>query len=134
MRLSARLSKLEKALSPKKQPLNLTGEEAKVFRYEIACSMLAADRFPNLKERFAAIAEEFTAEVKSRLLQPIEDLYPRHAEYVRQMWISSGRKSQYISPLVGSDYDGWWLPDLMDRRLAVRRRPSIIALISASGH
>ena len=128
MRISRRLARLEYALPPART-VERTREEERILFYEAARGSVALKKFPALQDRLAAFSDRTAAEMRRKAALPLTDLYREHIDYVEEMWVVSGRVLPFIPPVVGSDYDEWFLPGLAERRLAVRRRPSVIAVI-----
>lgn len=134
MRISGRLAKLEYALPPA-QTVERTREEERILCYELARAFVKLNKFPALQDRLVAYADQTAAEICRKAALPLTDQYRDHISYVEEMWVVSGRVLPFIPPVVGSNGDEWFLPGLAERRLAVRRRPSVVALIgdTASG-
>lgn len=128
MRISRRLAKLESALPPVRT-VERTREEERILCYEVARAFVELKKFPALQDRLVAFADQTAAEICRKAALPLTDQYREHIDYVEEMWVVSGHVLPFVPPVVGSNYDGWSVPGLAERRLAVRRRPSVIALI-----
>ncbi|MXO93257.1 hypothetical protein GRI62_06505 [Erythrobacter arachoides] len=97
--------------------------------YEMAQALITVGKFPNMQERLTDYASRTASEIRRKAAMPMTDIYRRHIQYVEEMWVASGRTLPFVPPVLGSDHDEWFLSGLAERRLAVRRRPSVIALI-----
>lgn len=130
MKIKARLQKLEGKI-PKSSPESLYSlEDIQVARYEIARILIAADRLNVLSADLIPDVNHFEEAVRSQARMQAGDQYKRHLDnWVTKMWLVNGNSLPFISPVIGSEYDDWELPDLSARRLSVRLRGSIIALI-----
>ena len=128
MRISRRLAKLEYSLPPART-VERTREEERILHYEVARAFVELKKFPALQDRLAAYADQTAAEICRKAALPLTNQYRDHINYIEEMWVASGRVLPFVPPVVGSNYDEWFLPGLAERRLAVRRRPSVIALI-----
>jgi hypothetical protein len=49
--------------------------------------------------------------------------------YVADVWKARWGHDRYLPPVVGSEYDDWEMPDLFERRVAIRHCPIITNLI-----
>jgi hypothetical protein len=128
MTIARRLAKLESVLPPA-PAVGWTYEEERVFLYELALAVIRAGKCPQLHERLKACADRIAGEIRRTASRPMTDIYRNHISYVEDMWVVSGRTLPFVPPVLGSDNDDWFLPGLTERRIAVRRRPSVIALI-----
>jgi hypothetical protein len=128
MKISRRLKNLECALPPA-PPMELTKEERRVAFYEAAKALLQVGKFPALRERLAEYVSQTASEIRRKASHEMTDRYREHIQYQEDMWVASGRSLPFIPPVLGFDGDEWFWPGLAERRLAVRRRPSVIALI-----
>lgn len=128
MTIARRLAKLENAFPPV-TTAGWTREEERVLLYELALAVIRAGKSPYLHDRLRSYSDAFALDIRRTISRPITDLYQDHIQYVEDMWVASGRKLPFVPPIIGPDYDDWFLPGLAERRIAVRRRPSIIALI-----
>src|SRR3546814_745824 len=63
---------------------------------------------------------------------------PQFQDYLQRQvepgWRQSGRTEPFIPPIVGWEYDDWFTPNIVQRRLAIRRRPSIVRLLGETAH
>ena len=128
MTIGRRLAKLECALPPAPTG-GRTWEEERVLLYELAHALVRTGKFPALQERLAAYVNRIEGEICRKAAHPLTDVYRQHISCVEEMWVVSGRVLPFIPPVLGTNSDEWFLPGLAERRLAVRRRPSVIALI-----
>jgi hypothetical protein len=128
MKIGRRLAKLECALPPT-PTLERTNEEQRILVYELAQALLRIGKSSSIQERLTEYASRTESEIRRKAAMPMTDIYRGHIQYVEEMWLVSGRTQPFVPPLLGSDYDEWFLPGLAERRLVMRRRPSVIALI-----
>ena len=128
MTLSRRLAKLEVALPPM-PAFQRTSEEEEILIYEIAIAILKTERLQALHVRLAKFVARIANEIRRKAAYPLSDVYRDHIDYVEEMWVASGRTLPFVPPVLGSNHDEWFLPGLAARRIAVRRRPSVVALI-----
>lgn len=128
MSLGRRLAKLEVALPPTPS-FQRTREEEQILLYELSIAVLKTDRLQALHVRLAKFVARTANEIRRKAAYPLSDVYVDHISYVEEMWVVSGRTLPFVPPVLGSNYDEWFLPGLSARRVAVRGRPSVVALI-----
>lgn len=128
MTVARRLAKLESALPPAATS-GRTYEEERVLLYELALAIIRVGKSPHLHDRLRVLSDAIARDIRRTVSRPITGLYRNHIDYVEEMWVVSGRKLPYVPPIIGPDYEDWFLPGLAERRIELRRRPSIVALI-----
>jgi hypothetical protein len=128
MNIARRLSKLATAI-PAPEPLKPTREEQKVLDYLVARALVQLGRVPEMRDQLTSHIAEFERQVRQQAATPITDQLKGHIAYVEDVRARSGREMPFIPPIIGMWYDDSFAPDLLARRLAVRRHPAIVALI-----
>lgn len=128
MTLGRRLAKLEVAIPPT-SAFRRTREKEQILIYELAMAVLKTERLQALHVRLAKFVARTANEIRRKAAYPLSDVYRDHIAYVEEIWAASGRTIPFVPPVLGSNYDEWFLPGLSARRLAVRGRPSVVALI-----
>jgi hypothetical protein len=128
MNIARRLSKLATAL-PAPQPAKATREEKQLTTYLLVRAVLQTDRPAELRDLLSARIEEVERCICRQASRIITDQLARHIEYVENVWVASGRQLPFVPPVIGSWWDDWFAPDLTVKRLAIRRHPSVVALI-----
>ena len=124
----SRLKKLEAAITG--QTTRFTEEEVKVASYELLVAIAKSQRRPDLTNRAQNLADGIASEIKRQVARHNEKEFLDHLEsYVLPTWRGRNGAGGFMLPVVGSEYDDWDTPNLYARRLAVRRRSSVIELI-----
>lgn len=130
MTLLRRLTKLEAKAAPAPGVMLSTCEERQVVAYELFLAVATSVREQSEKERAGQISARIAADIRACAEKQRTSQYEFHVkDYVEDVWKASGHRDPFLSPVVGSEYDDWDKPELYTRRLAIRARPSIVALI-----
>lgn len=130
MRIKPRLQKIEAKLRQSGPIKRYTCEELAIAGYEFRLAILASGCFPERQADLAAHTSRTEAGIRSQAHKQAGERYRRHIdEWVTEMWLGSRHILPFVSPVIGSEYEDWDQPNLAARRLAVRLRPSIIALV-----
>jgi hypothetical protein len=130
MTLLKRLMKLEAKAVPAPGVMLSTCEERQVVAYELFLAVSTSDREQSVKERAGLISARIAADIRACAEKQRTSQYEFHIkDYLEDVWKASGHRDPFLSPVVGSEYDDWDKPELYTRRLAIRARPSIVALI-----
>lgn len=130
MRIRDRLGKLEARSQERDEQAAWTYEERRVALLEIAKAVLTTDRPPAILAKAAVVADRIGAEIRAQAVRHAGQEFQGHLRnWVEVMWLESGRPLPFIPPLVGDEYDAWDMPYLAARRLAVRRRSSVMSVI-----
>lgn len=125
--LSDRLSRIE--VTSRRVAL-VTREESHVASLILSMAIAESQRPREICERARLTAEKLEAMIVSTAKSQRTEHYMRYIEkIVRPGWEARTGCIDYLSPVVGRDHDDWEVPDLFRRRLAIRRCPTVIALI-----
>lgn len=115
MKIGLRLAKLDTAL-PAAAALTRTREEERVLIYEVTHALARSCKCPHLQKRLTTCVNQTETEICRKAAHPLTNVYREHISYVEEMWVVSGRALPFIPPVLGSDYDEWFLPGLAERR------------------
>lgn len=130
LRFASRLVKLEAALAPSRDELQFTYEELHVFQYEVFLAFARQPTAPKLQLRLSELIARTESNIRSQAQDQATESYRKHVEgWTQEMWIASGHRERFVSPVLGNESQDWFLPNLSARRLATRCRPSIVALL-----
>lgn len=126
----SRLDKLEATygnLGP-----TFTREEFEIGKYELLLAIGRTQRNRDLKFRAEALAAGIADEIRATAKRQRNGVFLAHLnDYVLDMWRGRMSSAAFLLPVIGSEYDDWEKPGLYKRRIAVRHRPSVIALLGA---
>lgn len=127
-RLERRLSKVEAAFSAPE--LLITREEVHVASLRIALAIYKSNSTPDLRRRAEKLASGLIEEIVSTVKIHCDEEFKQHlANVIQQMWIPRVGSKEFLPPICGSVNDDWEVPDLYQRRVAMRHFPLVVALI-----
>ena len=130
MRVASRLKKLEGIANQHCDVPRFTYEERHVAWFEFTGTMVHTNRLPDQQDWMSPRLDRFMADIQSQAVSQEADQFRRHIDgWVLKMWKVRGLPLPFVPPVLGSEYDDWDIPNLAARRLSVRYRPSVVALL-----
>ena len=128
--LERRLRKAEAAFPAPE--LVITREERHVAKLRLFLAVYQSDRMPKIKQRSRQVVEKLGNEILSTVKKHNEEQFKRHlADWVQPLWKLRWGRDEFLPPVCGNEYDDWEVPNLYERRVAIRHVPLIAALIGA---
>lgn len=113
MRIGARLRKIEAEFGRSSPKTQHTFEERRVAGLELTVAILASGRRPELHAQCTALANDIATDILSQARRQAEDQSRRHVDgRVTEMWLASGHRLPFVSPVIGSEYRDWDYPNL----------------------